>query len=152
ARRLLTARGTGVALILVVVGSATAYYAVFAGVLLAFAGLVALVPGPSWRRLGGVLVAEVLLVMAFVLNLLPDLLYARENGTNAAALVRGSDGGEVWAFKLTSLLRPAPGHPIAAWADFRATYDATHPFPSEKPALGLICAVALLVVFAIAFL
>jgi phosphoglycerol transferase len=151
-RRLLTARGTGFAVILVVVGGATAYYAVFTGVLLAFAGLIALVRGRSWRRLCGVIAAQAVLIVTFFLNLLPDLLYARENGPNSGALVRGPDGGEVWAFKLTSLLLPASGHPISAWADFRAQYDATHPISSEAPALGLICALALVVVFGIAFL
>ncbi len=150
--RWLTGRGAGFALILVMAGSATAYYAVFGGILMAFAGFVAFVRGRSWCRLGGVVAAEILLVVVFFANLLPDLLYARDNGPNSAALVRGSDGAEVWVFKLTSLLLPAPGHPIRAWADFRQTYDATHPFPSEKPALGLICAVTLVAVLIIALI
>jgi hypothetical protein len=145
----LTGRGAAVAVILVAAGSATAYYAVFGGVLLAFAGLIALGRTRSWRRFGGVVAAGALLVAAFVVNLLPDLLYARQVGTNPNAVVRGADQGEVWGFKLTSLLLPAQGHPIAAWAKFRETYDATHPLPSERPALGIICAVALVTVFAI---
>jgi phosphoglycerol transferase len=146
---LLTGRGAAVAVILVAAGSATAYYAVFGGLLLAFAGILALGRTRSWRRFGGVMAAGGVLVAAFVVNLLPDLLYARQFGANPSAVVRGADQGEVWGFKLTSLLLPAQGHPIAAWAQFRETYDATHPLPSERPALGLICAVALVAVLVI---
>jgi phosphoglycerol transferase len=146
---LLTGRGAAVAIIMVAAGSATAYYAVFGGILLAFAGFLALGRTRSWRRFGGVVAAGALLVAAFVVNLLPDLLYARQFGPNPSAVVRGADQGEVWGFKLTSLLLPAQGHPIAAWAKFRETYDATHPLASERPALGLTCAVALVAVFVI---
>ena len=143
---LVTGRGAATVLILVLVASATAYYAVFGAMLLAAAGLVAFARTRSARRLGGVIVAGALTTVVMVANLLPDLLYQRDNGVNPSVLIRGVDQGEVWALKLTSLLLPAPGHPIPVLAALRAEYDATRPLPSESPALGTLCALTFVAV------
>ena len=146
----LCGRGAAYAVVLVVVASTTAYYAVFGALLLAAAGLVGLARNRSWRRLGGVVAAGALLTAALFANLLPDLLYQRSMGVASTALVRPAGDAENWALKLTSLLLPAPEHPIAAFAAFRAEYDATRPLSGEEPALGTICAVALAAVVVIA--
>ncbi len=140
---LLSGKGAIVVLLLVVAGSTTAYYAVFGAALLGVAGLAALARTRDWRRFVGVLAAAAVLAMTMVVNLLPDLLYARANGANPGAVLRGPGGAEFYGLKLISLLLPAPGHPIGAWAAFRAEYDLTRPLPSEYPALGTICAIAL---------
>lgn len=147
--RLLFGRGAAYVVALVIVASTVAYYAVFAGVLLAVAGLAALIRTGNWRRFVGAVVAGLVLVATLMLNLLPDLLYARQHGGGRGAVGRPVGDAEVYSLKLTSLLLPAPGHPLALFARARDWYDRNYPIASEQPALGLICAVAL--VFLISF-
>lgn len=146
----LTGRGAAYAVLLVVVGSTVAYYAVFAGVLLGAAALAALLRSRSWRRFAGAVVSGLVLVATMLLNLLPDLLYTRQNGANPAALVRPRGDAEVWSLKLSSLLMPSPGHPIASLAQARAWYDHNYPLPSEQPSLGAIGSLALVGLLALA--
>ncbi len=142
-RRILLGRGAAHALLLMVVASTVAYYAVFAGILLAVAGLAALIRTGNWRRFFGAVVAGLVLVATLLLNLLPDLLYVREQGGSQGAVGRPVGDAEVYSLKLTGLLLPAPGHPLPLFARARDWYDRNYPIASEQPALGIICAVAL---------
>lgn len=147
---LTTGRGAIVALLLLIAGSTTAYYAVFGTVLLTIAGLGAFARTRHWRRFFGVVSAAGVLTVIMFANLLPDFLYAQTHGLNAGAVVRDKGGSETYGLKLTSLLLPAPGHPIKAWAAFRNEYDLSRPLASEQPALGTICALALVAVLIVA--
>lgn len=149
--RWLTGRGALNALLLAAVATATAYYAVLAGLLLAGAGLGAFVRTRSWRRLFGVVAAIGFTLAVVVANVLPDILYARSHPGAADAFVRQRGETEIYSFKLASLLLPAPGHPIPLLAKVRAWYDGQYPLASELPALGTFAAVALLVVILVWF-
>ncbi|QCB93127.1 hypothetical protein [Cellulomonas shaoxiangyii] len=127
----------------VLVGTASAYYAVFTVLLLAVAGAAAWAQGRDWRRLLGAAAAAVLILLSAVAVMLPDMLHARLHGENVAALARDAEQAEVYALKLTSLLLPIPGHVVPQLAALRDMYDTTYPLPSERPALGAVGAVGL---------
>ena len=137
------------ALLLVVVGCTSGYYALFGVFLLGIAGLVALLQTRAWRRFVGVVAAQALLLVTIVANTLPNALYERAHGTNLTALVRSPKLTENSSFKLTSLLLPSPHHRIGALAAFRQRYDSTFPLPSEEPTLGLVAAVGLVLLLAV---
>ncbi|MDC7123255.1 hypothetical protein OMK64_17130 [Cellulomonas fimi] len=140
---------TGIAVLL---GSAQSYYTAFTLVLLGVAGVAAWVHRRSWRRLVGAAAAGVALVVVVVLNMLPDILWARQHGSNAAAFVRAAPEAEIYALKLTSLLLPVPNHPVPLLADVRAHYDGSYPLGGEQPALGVVGAVGLVLLLAAAVL
>ena len=142
---LLSGRGMWTAFCLALVATASSYYAVFTLILLAGAGLLALLRGGDRRRFSGAVVAGATVAVVVLLNMLPDMLYSWVNGPNSLALSRDGAATEVYALKISSLLLPAPGHPIGALSDFRFRYDESYPLPSESPVLGLVGAVGLLI-------
>lgn len=147
-----TGRGAATAAILILLGTASTYYSVFVGLLLAAAGLVALARTGDWRRFIGAVVAGVVLLATMVANMLPDLLYSLRNGNNQGALVRDDSETERYALKLTQLLLPAPDHRFEPFRRLRAWYDAAYPFVSERPALGLIAGAGFLGLLGVAAL
>jgi hypothetical protein len=137
---------------LVALGTASSYYSVFTLLLLTAAGLLGLLRTRRWRRAVGVLSAQALLVSVMVANMLPNLLFERAHGQNLVALSRFPKQTEIYAFKITSLLLPAPYHRVHALAQLRATYDSNFPYPSERPTLGLVAAAGFVLLLAAALL
>lgn len=149
--RLLTGRGAGTALTLLLVVYSGAYYGLFTAFLLLFAGVFALLRRWTLARLLATLGGVVTLFVAFVLALLPDLRYIQAHGPNTGAVLRGPQEAEQLALKFAALLLPSPGHPIPAFASFRAYYDGVYQFPAEKPVLGLVAAIGFLVLLGVPF-
>ncbi|WP_111766345.1 hypothetical protein [Nakamurella deserti] len=151
ARGLLDVRNLLLLVGLVALATSAAYYAVFTAVLIGVAGLMALIRTRAFGRFVGAAVAGSVLMVAVVLNILPDLLYARAQGDNPVGFERPPGDPEVYALKIVSLLLPAPGHRIPALERLRADYDALYPLPSEQPTLGFVAAVGLLMALAVVF-
>lgn len=144
-RAVLTGRGAGTVLILVVLTYSGAYYAVFIGLLLAAAALFALLARHDWRRFCGAVVAGGTLGVTLMVAAAPDWIYARVHGANTASYIRAPGDSEKFSLKLVSLLLPADGHPIPAFRALRSFYDQNYPFRGEQPALGLLAAAGFLV-------
>lgn len=138
---------TVVALALVTSGSS--YYGAFTAVLLAAAGLGAWLRTRDWRRLGGIVVGGVVIVVTLVVNMAPDILYTRAHGASAAGFVRNRAEVEVYALKLSQLLLPVPGHRIGPLATLRAKYDMGYPLMSEQPVLGFVAGAGLVAAFVV---
>jgi hypothetical protein len=139
----LTLANAGTLVILLLLGTASSYYALFTLFLLAFAGLVAVLREHRLTDLVGSAAAGVLLLGVMMANLAPDLLYARSHGANMQVLKRSSFETELYAFKFASLILPSSNHRVGRLADIRMRYDRDFPLPSESPALGLIAALGL---------
>ena len=144
----ITGRGVGTVLILVVVAGCGTDYALFTALLLAFAGAFGLVRSWNRSRMIGLLAAEATLVVAFLLNSLPQLVrWLGSGGIVTPNRLPGAEGSE---FKLASLVFPAPGYPVAYLARMRGIYDRNYPVPGETPALGAVAAVGLLILMVVA--
>jgi hypothetical protein len=135
---------------IVLVGCANSYYAFFAILLIAFAGLVRLIRDHDWRRFLGAVAAGVLGVLVMVANMAPDLIYSRIHGTNADAVVRLPVETEFYALKFVQLILPMPDHRVPILRSLRTLYDTLYPFPAEQPALGLVAAIGFVAAFAFA--
>jgi hypothetical protein len=128
--------------------TSSSYYAIFFLVLLAFTGIVVLIRDRSWGAFLGAVSAGILTVVVMLANMLPDLIFSWENGTNPGGLQRSRAETEVYALKLTQLILPWPGHRIGVLKQLRASYDAVYG-PGEQPALGAIAAVGFLAAFVV---
>lgn len=128
---------------LALVATGSSYYGIFTLLVGATATVIALARDRDLRRLGGVASAAAVLLAVLVVNMLPNLLYERAHGANPLALSRNGRGTEVYAFKLAQLLLPWSGHRVGALAALRHRYDTQFPLPSERPALGLVAAIGL---------
>lgn len=145
---LVTGRGAGTALILVLLAYNGKDYVLFTFLLMGFAGVFGLIRSWNRSRLLGLVAAELLLAVAFGLNTLPGII--RRLTAGPVVTPARLPGSEASAFKLASLLFPAPGHPVAYLAKMRALYDTHYPEPGETPALGVVAAVGLLVLLMVA--
>lgn len=134
-------RGLQTTVIVVLTGSTQAYYAVFAVILLAVAGVVALIRDRAWPRFWGAVAVGVGIVVVMGLNMLPDTIYAWTHGANPIGFQRGHADAEIYALKLTQLLLPWSGHRIDLLAQLRSLYDTHYPLLSEQPSLGAVAAV-----------
>lgn len=147
---LLTGRGAGVFVVLALTSTSSTYYGFFTIILVAVVGLAAFWRSRSSRAFGGAVAAGVVLAVAAVANMAPDLIWSAQNASDGAGLVRSPVETEYYSFKLTQLLLPVPGHHVQALADLREFYDRFYPFPSESPALGIVAAVGTLALLVLA--
>ncbi|MEP6981069.1 MAG: hypothetical protein ABJA16_09940 [Nakamurella sp.] len=141
---LFTGRGAATVLILALLGTASSYFSVFILLMLATAGLVALIRTRNWRRFLGAVAAGATLATVMLVNMLPDILYSAVHGNNVGALVRYDNESERFALKIAQLILPAPDHAYKPFRELRAWYDLTYPYVSERPALGLVGALGFL--------
>ncbi|WP_105035111.1 hypothetical protein [Cryobacterium aureum] len=127
--------------------SSGSYYGIFFLVLLAFAGIAVLIRDGSWARFWGAAGLGAFTAGVMFLNMLPDILYGIFNGANAAGLARSAPEAEIYALKLTQLIMPWSGHRIPILKHFRELYDNYYPLLSERPALGALGALGLVIGF-----
>jgi hypothetical protein len=129
-------------LLCLLIGATSAYYAVFAIVLLASAAILWALGARSWRSFGagGATIALVLGALAVVQ--LPTLMLYAEQGKNALVAHRNPFDSEAYALKLAQMVFPISDHRIDALARFSHRYEATTPVPSEIGGnLGLVATV-----------
>jgi hypothetical protein len=145
---LLGGRGMITAVSIVVSATASTYYSFFAVLLLASAGLIAVIRTRAWRRFWGAAIAGAAVVVVMVINLLPALVYAAVNGSNAQAVVRTPLASYIYALRLSDLLLPMPHDRIPLLATLRSEYESIFG-GAEEPALGLVAAIGMLVAIGI---
>ena len=91
-RGTLTGRGAGTVVILALLVWGGVYYAVFVGLLLISAALLAFARARDRRRLGGAVVAGAVLAAWYLIALVPDFAYGMVHGSGAALfrMVKGA--------------------------------------------------------------
>jgi len=113
-----------------VLGSSSAYFAVFSLLVIASAGITAAVRRWSFKPAlaAGVVCAAIGAVL--VANLLPELLHRAENGTNEETANRPASASEVWGLHIAQIVMPDVNHRIDALAKV-GTRAADVPNPGE---------------------
>jgi phosphoglycerol transferase len=112
-----------------VLGSDGAYYAFFTILLLMSAGLYRVFEGHSFRRGMGAVMLAGAIILALLLNLLPNIVHILRDGKNQEVAARLPVEAEFYALKLTQLVLPVTGHRIPWLAGFKAAYNRT-PLPA----------------------
>ena len=126
----------GIAICLLLASSGL-YYAFFACLFLAVAG----VKGSLAKRDRGPVLSSMFLIFTIVLaGLFPSLRYQRVNGINGvnpAFPSRAPERSEVEGLKIAQMLLPVDGHRIPALAGAKAEYDRTAPLVNENRSASL---------------
>jgi phosphoglycerol transferase len=144
----------------VLTGIAGIYYAFFACLFLALAGIIA------WARHGKLrlAVSAALLIGVIVIvgaiNLSPSIVYHLRAGSNPGGLVRNPGQAELDGLKIDQMFLPIDGHRIGALARLKATYHAGQAHVSRwldneavtTSPLGILGAVGLLLALVWPFL
>jgi len=122
------------------VSSFGVYYTMFGMLTILVAGIIRSV---EYRQISGFLNAIRISMMFFVslvIFVIPNLVHQHLNGRNLDAAVRGPEGGEIYALKLTQLLLPKPDHIISFLGNITQQYNARFPLVNEnsKVTLSLI--------------
>lgn len=126
----------------VIVSLTSAYYAVFASVLVAAAGIGALVITRAWRVLLLTAGRGLALVMPLTVAALLDRAYLPSHmGYEAVDVTRSASDAQFYGGKIAAMLLPASPHRFAFLRDIRAKYNLTFPNPAEGPALGLVASI-----------
>jgi phosphoglycerol transferase len=112
-------------------GSDGAYYAFFTILLLMGAGLYRAFEGRGLRRAGVAATLAGVIVLAAVLNLLPNIVHILLDGKNPEVAARLPAEAETYALKLTLLVLPIAGHRIPQLAALRAAYNNAQPEINE---------------------
>lgn len=140
-RAVLTGRGAGTMVILALLVYDGVYYAVFIGLLLIAAALLAFARTRDRRRLGGAVSAGAVLLAWYLVALIPDMAYGLAHGFNGAAFVREPNDAQFYGLRFAQLVLPPLGHPFTPFAELRVWFDDRYPPTAEFPALGLLAAV-----------
>ncbi len=126
----------------VVISLGNAYYAVFSGVLVLGAALLA-VRTSTWRPVllrlvlrGVALGLPLLVAMALDTHYLPSPL-----GYPSIDLTRSEGDVDTYGGKIMAMLLPAQQHRNVHFRTLRALYDGAFPNPAEGPALGIVAAI-----------
>ncbi|RFA10099.1 hypothetical protein B7R54_13420 [Subtercola boreus] len=142
----------GTAAILLLVSVSNSYYAFITLLLIAISGVFTILRTRAYRRFFGAVGAGVVVAGTLAAGLIPSTLYALINGTNSSAVLRLPIEAELYSFKFTQLLLPAPQHRVAAFRALRNYYDSVYGSPAETPSLGLVAAAGFLALLGCAFL
>jgi phosphoglycerol transferase len=119
-----------------------AYYAVFAGLMVATAGVGGAIAQRSWRVLVSCAARGVALLGPIMVAVALDTRYApRPAGYASFEITRSLADAEAYGGKITAMLLPSSLHRSGTLRALRTTYDTTFPNPAETPALGLVASV-----------
>lgn len=126
----------------VITSLTSAYYAVFAGMLVAAAGVGALVATRVWRSLLVAAGRGLALVVPLAVAALVDHIYLPSHmGFEAVNITRSLSDSERYGGKITAMLLPASRNRFPPLHDIRMRYDTIYPNAAEAPALGLVAGI-----------
>jgi len=134
-----TRRNAAVVAVLVLLGSTSSYYSVFT--LMLFAGTVlVLLLRRRWSTAVNSVAVMGGLVAVMLVNMAPDLWYARTESTNLISFERLPIESEIFATKLSWLVLPTHWNRIGSLGQWRLEQDGKFPLPGEPTALGVVAA------------
>jgi phosphoglycerol transferase len=133
------------AVVVLVAGSADPYYTVFAVILVLLAGAAEAIRCRTWSTLICGAAVAVGLAAVMSVNLLPEVLYRHEHGTNERVTERTPAESEGYALHLTQMLLPDPNHRVSGLASYgKAAREV--PAPGEGgTSLGLLATTGFLI-------
>ena len=108
---------------ILVVGSASAYYAAFAILMVVLVGVAVAVRRSSWRSLLVPLVVAGAVGAVVVANVAGELVAAASQGSNQEASMRPVTDSDTYGMRPSALLVPPAGHRIAAFGQLGAEFD-----------------------------
>lgn len=108
---------------ILVVGSASAYYAAFAVLMIVLVGVAVAIRRSSWRTLVVPLVVAGALGAVVVANVAGELVASSLQGSNNEASLRPATDSDTYGMRPSALLVPPPGHRIGALGQLGREFD-----------------------------
>lgn len=106
-----------------IVGGSGIYYALFTIVLLLAAGVYGLFRLRKVRRVISSIALALVIVLAIVFNLLPNILHIAAEGKNPVVAVRIPMETEMFGLRIVQMALPVSDHRVPALARLRGAYD-----------------------------
>jgi phosphoglycerol transferase len=140
--------------LLVLCGLCGAYYAAFGCLMFATAGIAVAVRRKAWRPLANAALVIAIVMGATAVASLPTVAYRLKHGTNPEVAQRSPVHMDLFGLRITQLLMPPEGHPLAPFAQASSRYNTTTPLVTENKfaSLGLLMSAGFLLLLAIATL
>lgn len=140
-------KSTASIVICLLVASTGLYYAFFACFFLLIAGV------PIYllkRKRYNLLIIETLIALIIIgtfANILPNIAYVYNHGTNSEAVQRSPVESEMFGLKIDQLLMPVDGHRLPALANLKNKYNRIAPLVNENRSstLGFIGSIGFLI-------
>src|ERR1017187_5206697 len=141
----ITRDGLVAILVCILSGWDNPYYAFFGASLLAVGAILGWLRHDNWRTLLAAVVLIGVLTASLFIGLLPNILYAHQNGRVTVAQ-RFPMESELYALSLIQLLPPVTDHRIPALADWKNRFNAQAVLVNEndRAALGVVGSAGLL--------
>lgn len=138
----LTKSGAIAVLICILTGSSGVYYAFFAVILLAAAGLADSLASKSFARVWIALALASLIGFTVILNTAPSAVYSARHGRNLAVASRESFESELYGLKVLQLIFPVAGHRIPVIDHIRSLHSPLRPeSESDYSSLGAVATI-----------
>jgi len=130
---------------LLIASGGLGYYAFFGCFFLLVAGVCATLYWKSVRHLIVSLILVAVLFSAFVINLVPNMIYIRRQG-ESSTVKRGTGEAEAYGLKIAQLLLPIDGHRIPVLARLKEKYNSAAPLVNENrnATLGVVGSIGFL--------
>ena len=141
------------AVICLFVASTDIYYAFFACFFLVITGLSHLLTREKIHSTLSVAILIVLILSGVLINLLPNLWYRFDKGTNIHVAVRSPGEAEIYGLKITQLVLPSDYHRVTVLRKFKNRYNAIAPLANENTTatLGIVGTLGFLILLAQVF-
>ena len=137
------ARLSALAIIVVVAGSSSAYYAIFIGMLLGVAGVFETIRRRQWQPLLAAMTVSGAIALMLAVNLAPNLLHMRSEGS-LPELARQPAEAEIYALRPAAMVLPGAFHRLPAFARVGKRVAAVAEPSEDGSYLGVIGDIGLL--------
>jgi hypothetical protein len=117
------------------------YFAVFTVVLVAIAGLLALIASRRWSSLVTPALVVVAILGVGLIASAPDLIYRAQHGSNPKVAHRGPEETQLYGTNITQLVMPVPDHRLPPLRHLRERWATKTPVDLEPTNLGLVAAI-----------
>ena len=141
-------------LVCVVLSFDLPYWPFFTAFAISVAGLCAAFSNRSMLPAATADLLVAAIAIASVVNLIPNILYRWQHGSNPEALVRVPQEAEIYGLKIAQLMLPVVNHRFAPFQKVREGYDATAPLVNENSTatLGLVAGIGFCFLILVTFI
>lgn len=127
-------------LLLILLSSFGVYYAFFGCLVIITSGILGSVRFSNWRNFFISLIACLIVLIGFLINMIPTIINSIENGKNNDIAVRSAGETDIYGLRLTQMLLPHSEHRLKFFRDVNKKYSETFTYINENKvsAIGLL--------------
>jgi len=134
-------------LLFIALASFGVYYALFGIIIISTATLASFARHGSFNSMYPGLIAILFVIIGVLMNIGPNMLHKKINGTNPEVAIRSSTEAEIYGFKFMQLIMPRVGHRNAKLNKISREYNSRSPLINENQtaSIGFVASIGFLV-------